>query len=164
MAFFRRPSWPSMCTSAPASTAINNPELVTPLESTTDDNKDKEGKEAEGGEEEEDNGDTGGEERDVESTTDDNKDKEGKEAEGGEEEEDNGDTGGEERDVGATSATNFNMYYPWFAFPGGYYPPPPPAPGYVYQPSYQPPAYTPHHQMMAPQIFSNENPNACSII
>ncbi|OEL31213.1 hypothetical protein BAE44_0007769 [Dichanthelium oligosanthes] len=82
--------------------AIIKSELVTPLDSTSDDNKAKEG---------------------------------------GKEEEDGGDTGGEERDVGTIAATNFDMYYPWFTFPGGYFPPPP---GYVYQPAYQPPSYMPY--------------------
>jgi hypothetical protein len=83
------------------------------------------------------------------------KDKEGDGGTGGEEK-DNVDT---EMDGTAISPANqYYMYYPQFAFPGGY----------NYQATYSPPsyytAYAPHHQMMAPQTFSDENPNACSII
>jgi len=73
-------------------------------------------------------------------------------------------------------ANMYNYYYPQYAIPGGYYPqyysqpPPPPPPSYFYQAAYPPPSYSypmyaPHHQqMMAPQMFSDENPNACSIM
>ena len=72
-------------------------------------------------------------------------------------------------------ANMYNYYYPQqYAFPGGYYPQyysqPPPPPSYFYQAAYPPPSYSypmyaPYHQqMMAPQMFSDENPNACSIM
>ncbi|KAF8667240.1 hypothetical protein HU200_052905 [Digitaria exilis] len=92
-------------------------------------------------------------------------------AEGGEEIEGGGDTGAEENnnveDTSAIAPANICTCYPQFTFPGGYYSPPPPPPGYFYQAVYPPPsyaAYAPHHQMMAPQIFSDENPNACSVM
>ncbi|TKW04020.1 hypothetical protein SEVIR_7G081800v4 [Setaria viridis] len=101
--------------------------------------------------------------------------KEEKKVEGVEEkEEGDSNTGGEEdkmdkeMDAAAIATANLYMYYPQFAFPGGYYSPPTLLPpGYIYQAAYPPPSYTayaPHHQMMAPQTFSDENPNACSII
>jgi hypothetical protein len=77
-----------------------------------------------------------------------------------------GSTGGVEKDNVHTEmdrmtislANQYYMYYPQFAFPGGY----------KYQTTYPPSsyytAYAPHHHMMAPHTFSNENPNACSII
>jgi hypothetical protein len=77
-----------------------------------------------------------------------------------------GSTGGEEKDnvhtemdgMAISPANQYYTYYPQFAFPGGY----------NYQTTYPPSsyytAYAPHHQMMAPQTFSDENPNACSII
>lgn len=93
------------------------------------------------------------------------------EAEGGEEMEGGGDTSAEKKDneenTGAIAPTNMCTCYPQFTFPGGYYSPPPPPPGYFYQAPYPPPsyaAYPPHHQMMAPQIFSDENPNSCSVM
>ncbi|OEL31483.1 hypothetical protein BAE44_0007498, partial [Dichanthelium oligosanthes] len=100
----------------------------------------------------------------------DDKAKEEKGAEGNEEKEkkDGGDTGGKENDADAIAADNQYMYYPRLAFPSGYYSPlPMPPPGYVYQPAYPPllyAAYVRHYQTLAPQIFSDENPNACSII
>ncbi|PWZ40219.1 Heavy metal-associated isoprenylated plant protein 7 [Zea mays] len=70
-----------------------------------------------------------------------------------------------DKDAAAAAAASMYMHYPRFPFPGGYYAPPP---GYVYQPVYPAPAYAayapPHHQPMAPQIFSDENPNACSVM
>jgi hypothetical protein len=113
-----------------------------------------------------------------ESTGGDDMANEEKKVEGVEEEkEGDGNTGGEERnkhvdnemDATAITATNLYMYYPQFVFAGGYNSPPTLLqPGYIYQqavypaPSYN--AYVPHHQMMAPQTFSDENPNACSIM
>jgi hypothetical protein len=56
------------------------------------------------------------------------------------------------------------MHYPQFAFPGGYYAPP--RPGYAAYPAYPPPppAYPPAYPHYPPQIFSDENPNACSVM
>ncbi|OEL31485.1 hypothetical protein BAE44_0007495 [Dichanthelium oligosanthes] len=103
-----------------------------------------------------------------ESTGSDNKTKEEKEAKDAEAKEDDSNTGGKEVDTTAIAADNLYMSYPWFAFPGGYQTPSPmPSPRYVYQPAYPPPSYVdymPQYQIMAPQIFSDENPNACSIM
>ncbi|RLM75600.1 translation initiation factor IF-2-like [Panicum miliaceum] len=136
---------------------------VAPPESAGCDDKAKEEKKAEGGSEEK---------------KDDSKEekKDGKEGGGEKEEEkkeggdaaadDEKDKADKEKDAAAIAAANLYMHYPRFAFPGGYYPPSPlPPPGYVYQPAYlPPPVYAPHHQAMAPQIFSDENPNACYIM
>ncbi|CAN6234810.1 unnamed protein product [Urochloa humidicola] len=106
----------------------------------------------------------------------DDKTNEEKKVEGSEEKKEEGDNdnnGEEERvhveeDEASLAAANMYMYYPQFAFPGGYYwPSPMTPPGYMYQAAYPPPSYamyTPHHQMMAPQVFSDENPNACSVM
>ncbi|CAL5017328.1 unnamed protein product [Urochloa decumbens] len=111
-----------------------------------------------------------------ESAGGDDKANEEKKVEGSEEkeEEGNNDNNGEEErvhveeDAASLAAANMYMYYPQFAFPGGYYwPSPMTPPGYMYQATYPPPSYamyTPHHQMMAPQVFSDENPNACSVM
>ncbi|KAJ1270673.1 hypothetical protein BS78_06G069700 [Paspalum vaginatum] len=97
--------------------------------------------------------------------------KDEKEKEGG-----GGDAGGGEekekadKEKDAAMAANMYTYYPRSPFPGGYYMPPlpPPPPGYMYQPAYPPPtyaaAYAPQHPPMAPQFFSDENPNACSVM
>lgn len=121
----------------------------------------EEEKEKEGG------GDGGGEEKKKEG----GKEEEKKDGEKQEEEKEGG-GGGEkveekegDKDAAAAAAASMYMHYPRFPFPGGYYAPPP---GYVYQPVYPAPAYAayapPHHQPMAPQIFSDENPNACSVM
>uniref|UniRef100_A0A804RIY5 HMA domain-containing protein n=1 Tax=Zea mays TaxID=4577 RepID=A0A804RIY5_MAIZE len=111
-------------------------------------------------------------------------DKDGKEEEekkdGGEkneEKKDGGDGDGDKKDEAGDKdkdpAASLYMHYPRFPFAGGYYQPPayPPPPGYpyAYQPAYPPPFYAPPHhlhqqQPMAPQIFSDENPNACSVM
>ncbi|PUZ46866.1 hypothetical protein GQ55_7G117200 [Panicum hallii var. hallii] len=146
--------------------AIIKSEPVPPAESAGGDDKAKEEKAAEGGSEEKKEGskeekkdgkEGGGEEKKEEK-----KEKEGGDAAAGDEK----DKADKEKDSAAIAAANLYMHYPRFAFPGGYYPPPPlPPPGYVYQPAYPPPpAYAPHHQAMAPQIFSDENPNACYIM
>ncbi|CAO2034785.1 unnamed protein product [Urochloa humidicola] len=144
-------------------------EPVAPPETAGSDDKAKEEKKAEGGSEEK--KDAGKEEK-----------KDGKEGGGEEKKEDNkeeknegGDTAAgdekdkaeKEKDAAALAAANMYMHYPRFPFPAGYYPPPPlPPPGYaIYQAAYPPPSYaTHHHQTMAPQIFSDENPNACSVM
>ncbi|TKW04021.1 hypothetical protein SEVIR_7G081900v4 [Setaria viridis] len=146
--------------------AIIKCEPVPPPESAGGDDKAKEEKKAEGGgEEKKDDGkeekkegkEGGGEEK---------KDEKEKEKESGEtaagDEKDKAD---KEKDAAAIAAASLYMHYPRFPFPAGYYPPPPlPPPGYVYQPAYPPPSYAAHHQTMAPQIFSDENPNACSVM
>ncbi|PUZ46864.1 hypothetical protein GQ55_7G117000 [Panicum hallii var. hallii] len=119
--------------------AIIKSELVAPLESAGGDNIGNEEKKVEGSEEKEGSGNNNGEGMDGEDR---------------------------ENDTNSIAAPNMYMYYPQFGFPVGYYSPPPP-PGYFYQAAYPPPSYAvyaPHHQMMAPQIFSDENPNACSIM
>ncbi|CAN6227875.1 unnamed protein product [Urochloa humidicola] len=149
--------------------AIIKSEPVAPPETAGSDDKAKEEKKAEGGSEEK--KDAGKEEK-----------KDGKEGGGEEKKEDNkeeknegGDTAAgdekdkaeKEKDAAALAAANMYMHYPRFPFPAGYYPPPPlPPPGYaIYQAAYPPPSYaTHHHQTMAPQIFSDENPNACSVM
>ncbi|XP_062185780.1 heavy metal-associated isoprenylated plant protein 7 [Phragmites australis] len=135
--------------------AIIKSEPVNPPENAGDD-KAKEEKAAEGGdekkedkeEEKKDAKDGGGDEKK------DEKGKEGENAAAGGEEKDKD----KEKDPAAVAAANLYMHYPRFGFPGGYYPPPPP--GYVYQAAY-PPSYPPPY---APQIFSDENPNACSVM
>jgi hypothetical protein len=94
-----------------------------------------------------------------------------------EEKKDGGDGDGDKKDEAGDKdkdpAASLYMHYPRFPFAGGYYQPPayPPPPGYpyAYQPAYPPPFYAPPHhlhqqQPMAPQIFSDENPNACSVM
>ncbi|PNT60922.1 hypothetical protein BRADI_5g08240v3 [Brachypodium distachyon] len=72
-----------------------------------------------------------------------------------------------EKDPGAIAAY---MHYPRFPFPTGYYGLPPPGAGYVYPPpphgyGYPPPPPPPPvYQSYPPQIFSDENPNACSVM
>ncbi|XP_062225466.1 heavy metal-associated isoprenylated plant protein 7-like [Phragmites australis] len=131
--------------------AVVKSELVTPPENAGDD-KAKEEKKAEGGdekkedkEEKKDGKNGGGDEKEQE------KEKEG------------GSAGSEEKDKDKEkdAAVNLYMHYPRFGFPGGYYPPPPP--GYAYQLAYPPP-YPPQPAPYAPQIFSDENPNACSVM
>ncbi|KAJ1274492.1 hypothetical protein BS78_05G065800 [Paspalum vaginatum] len=79
----------------------------------------------------------------------------------------NGDFSSKEKEMTAITMENLGMHYPWFTFPSGYYLPLPLSPpGYVYQPAYPPSsyaAYTPHH-LMTPQIFSDDNPNTCSMM
>ncbi|KAF8667241.1 hypothetical protein HU200_052906 [Digitaria exilis] len=122
--------------------AIIKSEPVPPAETAAGDDKAKEEKKEGGGEEKKDE------------SKDEKKD-------GKEDEKD------KEKDAAAIVAANMYMHYPRYAFPGGYYPPPPlPPPGYVYQPAYPPPppSYAMHHQTVAPQLFSDENPNACSLM
>ncbi|KAG2565781.1 heavy metal-associated isoprenylated plant protein 7-like [Panicum virgatum] len=148
--------------------AIIKSEPVTPPESAGDDKKAKEEKKAEGGseekkddsKEEKKDGKEGGGEKEEKKEKE--KEKEGGDAAAGDEK----DKADKEKDAAAIAAANLYMHYPRFAFPGGYYPPPLPPPGYVYQPAYPPPPVyaPPYHQAMAPQIFSDENPNACSIV
>ncbi|RLM74979.1 hypothetical protein C2845_PM15G06250 [Panicum miliaceum] len=104
----------------------------------------------------------------LESAGGDNMGNEEKKVEGGEDNNGEGeDRENRENDTASIAALNMYMYYPQFAFPEGYYSPPPP-PGYFYQAAFPPPSYAVyapyHHQMMAPQIFSDENPNACSVM
>ncbi|CAN6270436.1 unnamed protein product [Urochloa humidicola] len=130
--------------------AIIKSEPITPQESVGGDDKANEEKKVKGSEEKD-------------------KEKEEKKQEG------NTDNNGEENrvdveeDAASIAAANMYMYYyPQYAFPGGYYwPSTMTPPGYMYQAAYPSSSYAvypPHHQMMAPQVFSDENPNACSVM
>ncbi|KAL5215266.1 hypothetical protein ABZP36_004418 [Zizania latifolia] len=136
--------------------AIIKSEPVAPPENTSDGDAKDEKKAAEGGGDEKkdekeekkdvkEEGNGGGDEKKEE------KEKEGGSAGGEEEEKD------KEKDPAAIAAANLYLHYPRFAFPAGYYPP---GPGYAYPPPPYLPSYPPH----APQIFSDENPNACSVM
>ncbi|CAN6241991.1 unnamed protein product [Urochloa humidicola] len=129
--------------------AIIKSEPITPQESVGGDDKANEEKKVKGSEE---------------------KDKEEEKKQEG-----NTDNNGEENrvdveeDAASIAAANMYMYYyPQYAFPGGYYwPSTMTPPGYMYQAAYPSSSYAvypPHHQMMAPQVFSDENPNACSVM
>ncbi|KAK3158024.1 hypothetical protein QOZ80_2AG0131870 [Eleusine coracana subsp. coracana] len=74
---------------------------------------------------------------------DDNKEEKKEGGEGDKQKDDSNAAGGEEKDPAAMA--NLYMHYPRFNHPGGYG-----APGYSYQ--------------YAPQLFSDENPNACSVM
>jgi hypothetical protein len=142
--------------------AVVKSEPVPPPEPAGGD-KAKEEEKAEGGGGEEKKGDDGGKEEKKDG-------KEGEAAAGGDEkkqdEEKKEGGGGDAAPAGEDkekdpAAANLYMHYPRFGFPGGYYPPPPP--WYVYQPVY-PPYAAPQYVAHAPQIFSDENPNACSVM
>uniref|UniRef100_J3LXA2 HMA domain-containing protein n=1 Tax=Oryza brachyantha TaxID=4533 RepID=J3LXA2_ORYBR len=148
--------------------AIIKSEPVAPLEKAAAEGGDEK-KAAEGGDEKEekeekkdgkdDGGNGGGDEKKEE------KEKEGGNADGEEKDKD------KEKDPAAIAAANLYLQYPRFAFPAGYYPP---GPSYAYPPPY-PPSYPPSYQPSYPpypshpahnpsQIFSDENPNACSVM
>lgn len=129
--------------------AIIKSEPAAPAEKVGDGDAKDEKKAAEGGEEKKDD-----KEEKKDGNGDENKDgkdKEGGSAAGGDEKDKD-----KEKDPGAMAAASLYMHYPQFAFPGGYYAP---RPGYSAYPP-PPPAY-PHYP---PQIFSDENPNACSVM
>jgi hypothetical protein len=139
--------------------AVVKSEPVPPPEPVGDDKAKEEKKD--GGEEKK---EEGKEEKKEEGCKEEEKggNKEGEAGGGGDEKEKEGGGDGKEgedkeEEPAALAAANLYMHYPRFGFPGGYYPPPPP--GYVYQPAY--PAYAAPH---APQLFSDENPNACSVM
>ncbi|KAL5216486.1 hypothetical protein ABZP36_007887 [Zizania latifolia] len=148
--------------------AIIKSEPVTPPENTGDGNAKDEKPAAEGGDEKKDEKEEkkDGKEEGNGGAVDEKKEE--KEKEGGQEK-----LNDKEKDPAAIAAANLYLHYPRFAFPAGYYPPVPP--GYAYppppyppsyppplypSPSYPPPSYSPH----APHIFSDENPNACSVM
>lgn len=151
--------------------AIIKSEPVAPPEKVAAEGGDEK-KAAEGGDEKKDEkeekkdgkeegGNGGGDEKKEEKE----KEKEGGNADGEEKDKD------KEKDPAAIAAANLYLHYPRFAFPAGYYPP---GPGYAYPPPY-PPSYPPPYQPSYPpypshpshhpsQIFSDENPNACSVM
>uniref|UniRef100_A0ACD5UYY5 Uncharacterized protein n=1 Tax=Avena sativa TaxID=4498 RepID=A0ACD5UYY5_AVESA len=138
--------------------AIIKSEPVAPAEKAGDGDGKDEKKPAEGGEEKKDEKDEKKDDKD--GGGDEKKDEKEKEGGSGEEKD-------KEKDAGAIAA-NLYMHYPQFAFPGGYYAPPP-RPGYAAYPVYAPPppppqAYPPAYPHYPPQIFSDENPNACSVM
>ncbi|XP_047068074.1 heavy metal-associated isoprenylated plant protein 7-like [Lolium rigidum] len=137
--------------------AIIKSEPVAPAEKTGDGEAKDEKKAAEGGEEKKDEKDE--KKDDKEGGGEEKKDEKEKEGSSGEEKDKD-----KEKDAGAIAAANLYMHYPQFAFPGGYYAPP--RPGYAAYPAYPPPppAYPPAYPHYPPQIFSDENPNACSVM
>jgi hypothetical protein len=157
-----------------AAVVKSEPVPAPPPESGAGDNggakEEEKGQEEEKKKEEGGGGGGGGEEKKEGDKEEEKKDgKDGGDGEKQKEEEKEGGGGAAEKegdkDAAAAAAASLYMHYPRFPFPGGYYAPPP---GYVYQPVYPAPAYAayapPHHQPMAPQIFSDENPNACSVM